>query len=148
MLSIDAVQKEENLFLFPLDQSNITPLGDTIRFDKSFKLLNSKDFDYLKVESKRIRTLSMMLYYKPTLKDGPKSRLGLSISRKVAKAHDRNRMKRILRESFRLSDCLYEGIDMLVVVSPKIGKVKDHDERDSVLINDFKKILTSLPKTQ
>ncbi len=46
----------------------------------------------------------------------PASRLGLSVSRKFGKSHDRNRMKRHLREAFR---CLRHGfpqpLDVILV---------------------------------
>lgn len=46
-------------------------------------------------------------------------RLGLSVSRRVGKATVRNRVKRMLREAYRLSRHeLPPGIDMVVVVRP------------------------------
>jgi len=48
--------------------------------------------------------------------DLPVSRLGVSVSRKVGPAVVRNRWKRLIRESFRLSlESLRPGIDLVVI---------------------------------
>lgn len=50
----------------------------------------------------------------------PHPRLGLSVSRKVGGAVDRNRWKRLLREAFRLTrPQLPAGIDLIVI--PQAG---------------------------
>ena len=49
----------------------------------------------------------------------PHSRLGLSVSRRVGNAVARNRIKRLLRESYRLSrHVLPIGYDWVIVVRP------------------------------
>ena len=50
----------------------------------------------------------------------PKSRLGIVVAKKkVRRAHERNRIKRLTRESFRLNQ---QNIDLLdIVVMPKMG---------------------------
>lgn len=55
-----------------------------------------------------------------TLAKQPNSRLGLVVAKKkVRRAHERNRIKRLARESFRLNQ---HDIDMLdIVVMPKVG---------------------------
>jgi ribonuclease P protein component len=51
------------------------------------------------------------------------SRLGLSVSRAVGNAVKRNRIKRLLREAFRLNRrALPAGIDFVIVVRPHATK--------------------------
>ena len=51
----------------------------------------------------------------------PNSRLGIVVAKKkVRRAHERNRIKRLARESFRLNQPKF-GLDIDVVVMPKVG---------------------------
>lgn len=89
------------------------------KFCKTRRLLNKHDFDEVFSRSDKLATSEfIVLYRKNTL---GYARLGLAISKKrVAKAHERNRLKRLLRETFRTS--ALSAID--VVVLAKEGAAK------------------------
>jgi ribonuclease P protein component len=61
------------------------------------------------------------------------ARLGLTVSRKVsAKAVVRNRIKRSIRESFRLTQGTLVGLDLVVVALPTAGSADPSALRDSL----------------
>src|SRR5581483_11949492 len=63
------------------------------------------------------------------------SRLGVSISRRVGIAVRRNRIKRLLREAFRLRQSeLPRGYDLVIVVRP----------HEPLALAEYEKLLTSL----
>jgi ribonuclease P protein component len=62
-------------------------------------------------------------------------RLGISISRRVGTAPKRNRIKRLLRESFRLMQHdLPRGYDFVVVVRP----------HETLMLADYQKLLSAM----
>ena len=84
-------------------------------FEKKFRLLSASDFSELKVGSSSYKKASLIIYYKKNSFN--QSRIGLSVPKKIGKSHDRNRLKRLMREFFRTSEYKFLGYDILLVVS-------------------------------
>ncbi len=85
------------------------------KFEKDFRLLSASDFSELKVDSLSFKKPSLIIYYKKNSFN--QTRIGLSVPKKIGKAHERNRLKRLIREYFRQSQFKFLGTDILFVVS-------------------------------
>lgn len=97
-----------------------TPDGvkqESYRLGKRDKLLKRREFLDVFREGKRRRVGAVTFIFKENGLN--RSRLGLVVSRKVGKAHFRNRIKRLLREVFRLNRTLLsKNIDLVAQVNP------------------------------
>lgn len=91
-------------------------------FDKTRRLLTKHDYEHVFKHASKIKNHEFtLLFCRSQFK---KARLGLVLSKKIInKAHDRNYIKRLLRESFRLHQCL-PAVDVVVLARPAINHAK------------------------
>ena len=89
-------------------------------FPKDHRLLTPSDFNHLRSGASYCNTSHLRFYYKDSLNKDGSSRIGLSVSRKVGNAVQRNLVKRVLREKFRHSNLRDLGKDILVIASPRL----------------------------
>lgn len=106
-----------------------------ILFPKALRLLTSKDYQAVFERSRRSRKKSIhrpgfRLVVCPQLTDSP--RLGFIISKKnVAKAVERNRIKRVIRESFRQNQHQLHH-DVIVIANKGASIQRAEDIRTSM----------------
>ena len=107
--------------------------------NKQSKLIKTDDFSSVFNFRKRIASKFLVMRFKPNELDFP--RLGLIVAKKTAKlAVNRNYMRRVLRELFRLSQHEIAPIDLVIQVQKNFEK-PDY----SVIKKEFDGLLSKLP---
>ena len=102
-------------------------------FPKSHRLGGRYEFSAVFDHKTRESRGPLTIYAKAN--DFGHCRLGISISRKVGTAVRRNRIKRLLRESFRLMQHdLPVGYDLVIVVRP----------HEPLMLPDYQRLLSAL----
>lgn len=95
-------------------------LRSTGRMRRSDRLLLSRDFQRVARQGARVTSRNLVMLVAPArgapARDGPIRRLGITASRKVGPAVQRNRVKRGIREWFRCSRGEFEeDVDIVVI---------------------------------
>lgn len=92
-------------------------------FPRLSRLRRKKEFEAVFDAGKKTVTGELVMWYRTA--DEARSRIGLMVSKKTGGAVRRNRLKRLLREAFRLSKTeLKEGTRLIIY--PKAGCAIDH----------------------
>lgn len=115
-----------------------------LTFSKSAKLKSNEQFRQVFAERNRCGDKLLIVYRRPNGLDI--ARLGVSIGKACGNAVARNRLKRLIREAFRLnSDTMGKGFDYVVIANPAI---KDNLENPvkKLKLTDVEKSLFSLIK--
>jgi ribonuclease P protein component len=102
---------------------------------KRGRLSRSGDFDRVYREGSSHSNRYLVLYAFPRADDEPDDdiRLGISVSRKVGGAVDRNGVKRALREAFWARDAkLPPGHDFVLVARPDVAGLVERDGTSGV----------------
>lgn len=95
-------------------------------FSKRLRIIKSENFKQIFKTGKKIHSENFVLYLKGNNLDFP--RIGISIGKKTAaKSTERNRIKRLVRETFRTNKSLFDKNDIVIVVKNNISDKKTKD---------------------
>ena len=83
---------------------------------KEYRVKKSQDFDNIIRNKQSFANRQFVIYYQENKLDH--MRLGISVSKKLGKAHERNRLKRYVRESFKTRKDFLKNYDIIIIVRP------------------------------
>lgn len=101
------------------------------RFLSKHHIRKAVEFDVVFKRGKRLNDSCFAFHILKTERDYP--RLGMVISkRNCALAVNRNRIKRVIREQFRLNQHVLSSIDLVVALKSSIKKISDQEQGECV----------------
>lgn len=100
----------------PNDTAARAPNTVGARFSRGMRLRRRRDFLFVQRVGVRGSANALVVILRPT-KLG-RGRVGLTVSKKVGKAHERNLLKRRLRHLLRTHPAAFQARDAIVIVRP------------------------------
>jgi ribonuclease P protein component len=102
-----------------------------LTFPREARLLDANAFTPVFREGRRLPSRWFTVIWRPSA--GPGARLGLALAkRQIRHAHDRNRLKRLLREAFRLRRHGLPALDLVFMARPTACTVELDALRDDL----------------
>lgn len=99
-------------------------------FSRALRLRRRRDFRYIQRVGCRGVTAGLVVIGKRVPKG--RGRVGLTVSKKVGKAHTRNLIKRRLRHLLRTQKSIFESRDIVIIVQPPAAAMGFDALRDSL----------------
>ena len=113
-------------------------------FPRVVRLLNQEDFNFVFADARPFRSKAFTLLVRNNNLTHP--RLGLAISKKaVHRSVDRNRLKRLVRETFRNRMSELPEVDIVVLAKPEAVNMRNH-EINRILAQQWARITDNITK--
>jgi ribonuclease P protein component len=107
-------------------------MGARQMLQKEHRLTDKRDFQKVFHHGQSFANRYLVLYYLKS-RTNTEFRVGFSVSKKVGKAVTRNRVKRLLREAFRLDkDRIKEPYDLVVIARPSAAELDFKEVQQNV----------------
>ena len=91
-------------------------------FTKADRILKRREFIALSKSGRRVQNTEFIAYF--SHEQYNRSRLGVTVTKKVGQAVERNRLKRLVREFFRLNrHCLSGNWDISIIVKRQSAEI-------------------------
>jgi ribonuclease P protein component len=134
----ETVNQKEGEQLYGGRNNNSSPSRQNRGVFCSLSLKKKWEFEKVYKNGRRYWNKTFVIYIMPNKINinfrGRLNRLGLTVSKKVGKSVKRNRVKRLIRESFRLSqEQIMPGYDIVVVAQPSAYGLKCQQARLELL---------------
>lgn len=109
----------------PVSGSTGAPSGGAQRFARADRLKKRYEFRRVQLSGRRIHTPHFLIVVQPNELDN--TRLGITVTKKVGTAVQRNRIKRVVREVFRRNRSLFPESHDIVFIAKRNAAGIDYD---------------------